>query len=123
MGVTKHCKVLGREKLRCSALRGPYIMGPMLRAGLVLLFSALSLCGQADYTRDVQPLLEKRCYVCHGPQQQMSNLRLDQKDAAMRVIQPGKSDQSRLIRMVSGQEAKVMPPVGAKLTAAEIALL
>jgi hypothetical protein len=41
----------------------------------------------------------------------------------MRVVQPGKSDESRLIRMVSGGEAKIMPPVGAPLTAAEIAIL
>jgi hypothetical protein len=76
-----------------------------------------------DYARDVQPLLEKRCYLCHGPQQQMSGLRLDRKDSAARVIQPGKSAESRLIRMVSGSEKKVMPPVGEHLTAAQIALL
>src|SRR5437763_2485626 len=72
-------------------------------------------------TPEVQALFEKRCYLCHGPQQQMSNLRLVQKGSAMRVIQPGKSDASRLVRMVSGAEKKVMPPVGAPLTAAEIA--
>jgi hypothetical protein len=51
----------------------------------------------------------------------MSNLRLDQKTSAMRVIVPGKSAESRLVRMVSGAETKVMPPMGAKLTDAEIA--
>src|SRR5436190_4884271 len=104
----------------------------MLRAGFLLLLSACvwampqtppAAKAKADYTRDIEPLLTKRCYLCHGPQQQMSGLRLDQKDAALRVIQPGKSAESRLIRMVSGQEAKIMPPVGPKLTAAEIGLL
>jgi hypothetical protein len=96
----------------------------MLRAVPLLLLSAcIPAYAAVDYTRDIQPLFAKRCYLCHGPQQQMSGLRLDQKDAALRVIQPGKSAESRLIRMVSGQETKVMPPVGPKLTAAEITLL
>src|SRR5207248_1858723 len=72
---------------------------------------------------------QKRCYLCHGAQQQMSGLRLDQKEAALKGgasgvdIQPGNSAGSRLIRLVSGVEAKVMPPIGARLTAAEIGLL
>lgn len=78
---------------------------------------------KVDYARDIAPLLSSRCYMCHGPQQQMSGLRLDRKDAAMRVIQPGKSANSRLIDMVAGLGNKVMPPVGARLTAAQIGLL
>jgi cytochrome c5 len=89
----------------------------MLRAGAGLVFVCAVMGAQ---TADVQAIFQKRCYVCHGAQQQMSNLRLDQKDSAMRVIAAGKSDSSRLIRMVSGAEQKVMPPVGAPLTAAEI---
>ncbi|HEX3880530.1 MAG TPA: PSD1 and planctomycete cytochrome C domain-containing protein [Bryobacteraceae bacterium] len=75
------------------------------------------------YTRDIQPLLAKRCYMCHGAQAQMSGLRLDRKDAAMRVIQPGNSAASRLIHMVAGMDGKVMPPTGPRLTATEIGLL
>src|ERR1041384_5383883 len=78
---------------------------------------------KVDFAHDIQPLLEKRCLVCHGPQQQMKGLRFDQKESAQRTIQPGKSSESLLIRMVSGLEPKVMPPVGSRLTAAEIGLL
>src|ERR1041384_1527674 len=95
-------------------------MNPMFRIGTLFLLVCAAIRAQ---TPEVQSLLQKRCYVCHGPQQQMSNLRLDPKDSAMRVIQPGKSDASRLIRMVSGTEAKVMPPVGAHLTPAEVGVL
>src|SRR3954454_9187516 len=95
------------------------IMDQMSRVGILLFVCAL---GSAQ-TPEVQALFEKRCYVCHGPQQQLSNLRLDQKDSAMRVIQPGKSDASRLVRMVSGGEKKMMPPVGAPLAPAEIAAI
>ncbi len=69
--------------------------------------------------------MAKRCYLCHGPQQQMSGLRLDTKDAALKVILPGNSAASRLIQMVAGidKAKRVMPPVGPHLTAAEIGLL
>src|ERR1700735_2695764 len=76
-----------------------------------------------DYARDIEPLLAKRCYLCHGSQQQMSGLRLDRKDDALKVIQPRNSAGSRLIHMVAGVDKKVMPPVGPRLTAAEIGLL
>jgi len=98
----------------------------MLRWGCqaALLLCALSLsAAEVRYATDVAPLLQKRCYACHGAGQQMSGLRLDQKDAAMRVIQPGNSANSKLIRMVTGADGKIMPPAGAPLTAAEIATL
>ncbi len=82
-----------------------------------------------DFTRDIEPLFAKRCQLCHGPQQQMSGLRLDQKEAALKGgtsgkdILPGNSAGSRLIHLVSGAETKVMPPIGARLTPAEIGLL
>ncbi len=96
--------------------RGGYL------AAVVLCATALP-AAEVHYATDVAPLLEKRCYGCHGAGQQMSGLRLDQKDAAMRVIQPGNSGASKLIRMVTGADGKVMPPVGARLTAAQIAML
>ena len=77
-----------------------------------------------DFARDVEPLLRARCELCHGAKQQMKGLRLDQKSSAMQVITPGHSADSKLIRMVGGLEGKVvMPPMGARLTAAEIGML
>ncbi len=84
---------------------------------------------KVEFTRDIEPLLTKRCLVCHGAQQQMSGLRLDQKAAALKGgasgadILPGKSAESRLILLVAGVEKKVMPPAGAHLTAEEVGLL
>jgi mono/diheme cytochrome c family protein len=82
-----------------------------------------------DFARDIEPLLARRCFVCHGAAQQMSGLRLDSKDAALKGgasgvdIKPGNSAESRLIRLVAGLEKKPMPPVGARLTADEVGLL
>ena len=36
-----------------------------------------------EFTKDIQPLLAKRCYECHGADKQESGLRLDQKDKAL----------------------------------------
>ncbi|MDQ6705574.1 MAG: PSD1 and planctomycete cytochrome C domain-containing protein [Acidobacteriota bacterium] len=76
-----------------------------------------------DFARDIQPIFQKRCLVCHGPQMQSGGLRLDRREAAQRVIQPGNAAASRLIRMVSGSDAKVMPPMGQRLDARQIELL
>src|SRR5215831_7600358 len=111
----------------------------MLRTALVssMLLAGLAVAQElppaaktkVDFARDIEPLLSKRCLVCHGPQQQMSGLRLDQKEAALKGgasgvdIKPGDSAGSRLIHLVAGLEKKVMPPAGARLTADEVGLL
>lgn len=83
-----------------------------------------------DFARDIEPVLRQRCFACHGSATQMSGLRLDDRAAVLKggnggpVVVPGKSAESRLIRLVSGlEEKKVMPPSGARLTSAQIALL
>jgi hypothetical protein len=83
-----------------------------------------------DFVRDVQPVLAKRCLMCHGAQQQMAGLRLDSRDSALKgglsgaVLKPGASASSKLFRLVAGMEAnKVMPPAGPRLTAAEVATM
>jgi mono/diheme cytochrome c family protein len=56
---------------------------------------------------EVQTLFRTRCYGCHGAQQQMSGLRLDQSESAMRggysgpVIKPGGSAESTLVHRIS----------------------
>src|ERR1051325_192587 len=79
--------------------------------------------GAPDFKRDVEPILERHCYACHGPKVQMKNLRFDERQAALRAIQPGDSAHSRLIDMVTGANGKFMPPSGPHLSDTEIALL
>src|SRR2546430_9751569 len=71
-----------------------------------------------NFNRDVEPLFRNHCIGCHGAQQQMSGLRLDRAEDALRggysgaVIQPGKSAESRLIRLVAGTEKGMIMPLG-----------
>jgi ankyrin repeat protein len=80
-----------------------------------------------DFQRDVQPLIQKNCIGCHGPEQQMNSFRLDRRSAALRggtrtVIVPGSSESSRLyLRLIGNQFGRRMPPPGA-LPAEEIAI-
>src|ERR1041384_588335 len=59
-----------------------------------------SASGTIDFTRDIAPIFIKRCTECHGPDQQKSKLRLDNKADAFRggksdkpAILPGKSSE------------------------------
>ena len=83
-----------------------------------------------DYKRDVLPIFAKHCASCHGPDKAKGGLRLDRRTDALaggdsgKVIVPGKSADSTLIKLVSHDDPDVrMPPKKPRLTAAEIATL
>lgn len=71
-----------------------------------------------DYARDIKPLLAARCYACHGALRQQSGLRLDTAAAVLvggeqgPAIDPGQSEQSLLIGVVTGSAGFHMPPEG-----------
>lgn len=84
----------------------------------------------ADFARDIEPIFAKRCQACHGSAQQMSGLRLDSGENALKggysgpVILPGKSAESKLIhRVASAKTGFAMPPAGEKLSKEEVGLL
>ncbi len=90
---------------------------------IVLLAGAASPGARAegpavDYLRDVKPILTRRCVACHGVLKQKSGLRLDTAARALRggdggpAVVPGKSDESPLIDLASGDGALRMPPEG-----------
>jgi len=104
----------------------------ILRRALLLALAAVGLHGAPiDFGRDIQPIFQKRCIMCHGSQMQMAGLRLDDRDLAMKgsasgpVIKPGSAASSRIIVMVTGTgpEKKFMPPSGPPLTDVQIAAL
>ena len=82
-----------------------------------------------DYARDVAPVLRDNCVTCHGPSQQQSQLRLDSRTLALRgglsgkVIVPGRSSESLLVRRLRGQVTPRMPFQKDALRADEIAVL
>lgn len=83
-----------------------------------------------DFSRQIQPLLARRCFACHGPDQAEAGLRFTDRDAALAAaesgeaaIVPGSSETSSLVaRLVSQHEGERMPPEGERLTDAEVDL-
>ena len=108
----------------------------LVRITTILLFAlALFLASQrsammqaqtaaVEFARDVQPILQTHCVKCHNVNKAMSQLRLDNKAAAARVIIPGNSKGSVLLQRVLGEGGEArMPLGGAPLNAEQIALL
>jgi cytochrome c553 len=82
------------------------------------ILSTLHALHAADYQRDIKPILHERCASCHGALKQKGNLRLD----AASLI-PTDSHSEILSRIVSHDEDERMPPEGARLSNAQVALL
>src|SRR5262245_8133055 len=81
--------------------------------------------GEDFFTAKVRPILAKRCFKCHGPDDKArkAKLRLDVRAEALkparsrkRAIVPGKPDASQMIaRIFAKAENEVMPPPSTKM--------
>lgn len=65
-----------------------------------------------DYLRDIQPVLEKNCYSCHGEKLQSAGLRLDRKPAADKL--------ALIYKRVAGEGNLARMPMGGALTADQV---
>lgn len=72
-----------------------------------------------SYEKDIQPLFEKSCFKCHGPEKQKAKLRVDSLAAALKggesgeMIKKGKSAESSLVHSIARlDEDTAMPPEG-----------
>lgn len=86
---------------------------------------------EVEFARDIQPLLARRCYSCHGPETQEAGLRLDDRAAATSALDsgstavvPGDAAASELVARITSTDHDLrMPPEGPRLTPAEVTLL
>src|SRR5262249_48748397 len=86
--------------------------------------------GTVDFARDIQPILAAKCLSCHDTAKERGGLRLDDGELAMKggdsgpVMVPGKSGESRLVKLVAGLDPELkMPPKGTGLSREEIGKL
>ncbi len=97
---------------------------------VVVLTAPAAAAEPIDYVRQVKPLLRERCYACHGPLKQKSNLRLDTAASVRQggrngpAAVPGKPEESLLLDAVTRTRHR-MPPEGegSALSAEQVALL
>ncbi len=102
-------------------------MKPALSLVVVLILSAIARCADpapsVRFSRDVLPILAENCFQCHGPDEKArkAKLRLDTQEGVLRVVKPGKSADSELVRRITAAADEVMPPpkTNRKLTAAQ----
>lgn len=106
------------------------LMTPVLHVATFLVLGSSASSATIDFNGDIEPIFKQRCYSCHASQQQMSGLRLDQRDAALRggysgpVILPGQSAASELFKRITSDKPGIrMPATGAPLTAEQVALV
>ncbi|PQO27038.1 DUF1553 domain-containing protein [Blastopirellula marina] len=83
---------------------------------------------ELDFARDVQPILARTCYECHGPDAsaRKADVRFDRQADALRQIEPGEPEHSELYRRLVSSDPDVrMPPPSAdrQPTLTEIATL
>src|SRR4029450_3857764 len=117
--------LVGRVGIFFLAIAAPKLGGAQETAVLPPASSA-----KVDFVRDIEPIFKNRCLSCHGAALQSGELRLDEREAALKgghsgpVIKPGHSAGSRLIHLVSGlKKDLVMPMAGERLTANEIGMV
>ena len=100
-----------------------------------VVISSVSLAGEIDYARDIQPILSEHCFHCHGPDENKreAEMRLDSREGALAksdkhaiAIVPGDPAASEMIRRVTTQDADdIMPPPDQHkpVSSAQVALL
>ena len=84
-----------------------------------------------DFSKRIQPILAKRCFACHGPDEAESGISFAEQEAAFAeadsgeyAIVPGDVESSTLIhRITTDDEFERMPPEGDPLSQSEIDLL
>ncbi len=90
---------------------------------------AAAPAGAVDFNRDVAPIFRASCVACHGPDAQQSQLRLDALAAVLKgghsgkVVIPGNSKDSPLVRRLAGLDQPSMPFKGSPLPPEKIALI
>ena len=104
-------------------------LGPAGARGTQLKTLPAAVATQVDFRRDIEPIFQVSCISCHGGEQQLGGLRLDNQTAALKggnsglVIRPGNSAESRMIRLVAGAGEILMPMTGERLTEQQVGLL
>ena len=99
----------------------------LLGIPILLLLPVTALAAEpVDFKKDIRPILQDRCFACHGALAQKSKLRVDNVANLLEAeaVVPGKSASSPLIaRVSSADDATRMPPEGHPLKPEQIAKL
>lgn len=104
------------------------VVTAVLLAGLR---TSVSAADKVDFMRDIAPILEERCWSCHGDDDPESGLQLNSRatmlrggDSGLSAVVPGQPDRSYLVEVVRHPDPEFrMPPDDDALSEREIELL
>ncbi|MEM8736780.1 MAG: DUF1549 domain-containing protein, partial [Planctomycetota bacterium] len=83
---------------------------------------------KVNFANDIQTVLARRCYACHGPDLQEGSIRFDDRESLLGEADSGEipivigsADKSELIRRITSTEKyDQMPPEGKRLSEEEV---
>src|SRR4030095_14743865 len=85
---------------------------------------------KVDFAREIRPILAKKCFACHGPDEEHreGGLRLDVREGATKKLETGaiavvggKSSESELVkRILSTDDDLRMPPKATGITLTDV---
>src|SRR5207247_234661 len=84
-----------------------------------------------SFSKEIAPILVKKCVTCHGPEKSKGGFRLDTFEFLMKggeskspAVSPGKPDQSKVYELITARdEDDRMPQKDDPLPAAQVALI
>jgi len=83
-----------------------------IRFVAVLAVCSVAVADDVEFQRDIAPILEERCWHCHGEDEQESDLRLDLRakmlrdgDSGLAAVVPGKPEKSYLVELINHGDA------------------
>jgi uncharacterized membrane protein/mono/diheme cytochrome c family protein len=99
--------------------------------GLALIASNATIASaqdKADFVKDIKPIFEKNCVVCHGPvekEDEENDFRIDVREDALDFIGTDGADESDLFYLIVSDDDEEMmpPPEHSKLTPEQITLV
>ena len=103
-------------------------MRPTLFLPLALSAFAVAADRPISFSKDVQPILAKNCWSCHGTSVRLSKLSLASREDALKggahgaAIVPGAAAKSRVYRLAAGLDKPSMP-IGGKLSIEDTEIL
>ena len=111
-----------------NAIRCSYLAGLLLLSVSPVIAADNS---EVNFGREIQPILAKHCYQCHGPNESEGGLQLDTQSGISAKLDSGNvaivasnvAQSVILDRIRSTDESEQMPPEGKRLSEIEITLI
>jgi uncharacterized protein with WD repeat len=102
------------------------LMRRTLSCGIGILACGILRGQSPSFAHDVAPIFAANCAGCHGANVRMGSLNLDTFEGVMaggnqgKIVEPGKSAESRLYLMITGKASPAMPLSGKRLAEGDI---